>query len=576
MRWSQTLIPTIKEAPADATSASHVFLTRAGFVRRIGAGIYEYLPIGIRVLRKIEAIVRTEMDAAGAQELLLPALLPAEYFRETGRWDVFGDNLLRLKDRKGGDYHLSPTHEEIITDLVRREIRSYRDLPRNFYQIQTKYRDEPRPRGGLLRCREFIMKDAYSFDANEACALESYEVMRKAYVRILDRLGLRYRMVQADSGSMGGSTSAEFQVLAQSGEDSICACSVCNYAANAEVATSSAQEVSPRNEAESASDYTTVHTPGVGTIADVAAFLKKCPEKFLKSLLYRAEGSVVMAVVRGDHEVNEAKLARVLGVAEVALADDDEIERATGAQVGFAGPVGFSGRIIIDRDASTVRGAITGANRSDHHLVGVEFGRDFTADVADVRSVVQYDHCPKCEAGRLLLFRGIEVGHIFVLGTHYSAKMKAHFLDDAGKERPVVMGCYGIGVSRLIAAAVEQYHDEDGILWPMSIAPYHVHVINAGPDEAVCRASENLVSELEALGLEVLWDNREERPGVKFKDADLVGIPFRVTVGSKNLANGFVELKARSEKDNKKSRLLPIVEAASLIAETVKACSLNT
>ena len=566
MRWSRAFIPTIKEAPADATNASHIFLTRGGYVRRIGAGIYEYLPLGVRVLRKIEAIVRQEMDAAGAHELLMPALLPADYFRETGRWDVFGDNLLRLKDRKGGDYHLGPTHEEIITDLVRREIRSYRDLPRNLYQVQTKYRDEPRPRGGLLRCREFVMKDAYSFDVDERSALRSYETMRKAYVNTFDRLGLTYRMVQADSGSMGGSSSAEFQVLAQSGEDAICACSACDYAANVEVASARQTEAQPD---PGTPPYRKVHTPNVGTIAEVAAFLVKCPERFLKSLLYQAGEQIVMAVVRGDHDVSEAKLARVLGVGEVALADEEQVMKATGAHVGFAGPVGFRGKVFIDHEAAVVRGAIAGANEDNHHLVDVEFGRDFEATVSEFRSVAEHDPCPRCESGRLRLFRSIEVGHIFILGAHYSTKMKAHFLDETGKERPVIMGCYGIGVSRLVAAAVEQHNDDDGILWPMSIAPFHVHVINAGPDSATHVAAEKLVGELEALGVEVLWDDRAERPGVKFKDADLVGIPLRVTIGNKNLADGYVEIKPRSEKDNKKAELLPVGEAAATIAGAV-------
>ncbi len=567
MRWSRVFIPTMKEAPADATNASHIFLTRGGFIRRIGAGIYEFLPAGLRVLRKVERIIREEMDRAGAQELLMPALLPGDYFKETGRWDLFGDNMLRLKDRKGGDYHLGPTHEEVITDLVRREVRSYRDLPKNLYQIQTKYRDEPRPRGGLLRCREFIMKDAYSFDTDEKSAKKSYAAMRDAYVRIFDRLGLTYRLVQADSGSMGGSTSAEFQVLVQSGEDAIGACNKCEYAANLEVAT--ARE--PKNNiAAETKPFEKVHTPNVGTIAEVAAFLKACPEHFLKSLLYKAGGDIVMVVVRGDHDVNEVKLARALGVDDVKLADDDAIKRATGARVGFAGPVGFKGKIWIDRDAAVVHQAIVGANEDDHHFINVERRRDFDGQVADLRSGVQRDACPKCDAGKIELFRGIEGGHIFVLGTHYSAKMKALFLDDGGKERPVVMGCYGIGVSRLVATAVEQHNDANGISWPMAIAPYEVHVINAGPDKKVAAASEKLVDELEALGVEVLWDDRSERPGVKFKDADLVGIPLRVTVGSKGLAKGSVELKPRTEPDPKKAEWLPIDQAAKTIAERVQ------
>jgi prolyl-tRNA synthetase len=569
MRWSRAFIPTIKEAPADATSVSHLLLTRGGFVRRIGAGIYEFLPLGLRVLHKIERIVREEMDRAGAQEVLLPALLPADYFRETGRWELFGDNLLRLKDRKGGDYHLGPTHEEIITDLVRREIRSYRDLPKNLYQIQTKFRDEPRPRGGLLRCREFSMKDAYSFDADEAGALASYEAMRRAYVRIFDRLGLTYRLVQADSGSMGGSTSAEFQVLTHSGEDQIAACEACDYAANLEVA-----EARPARASEPdgpVPPLAKVATPNAGTIAEVSAFLKAAPDRFLKSLLYVAGDAVVMAVVRGDHEINEVKLARALGVGEVALASPEQIQQTTGARVGFAGPAGFRGRIVVDRAAALVRAGITGANEDDFHVVNVEIGRDYEGTVVDIRSVAEGDACPRCESGHLKLYRGIEGGHIFVLGTHYSAKMKACFLDSKGGEHPIVMGCYGIGVSRLVATAVEQHNDEDGVRWPMSIAPYQVHVVAIGQDPAVARAADELTASLEALGVEVLLDDRAERPGVKFKDADLIGVPLRVTVGEKGLARGGVELKSRAERDPKKAEIVPLQDAARVVAQRVQA-----
>lgn len=569
MRWSKAFIPTLKEAPTDAVSASHVFLTRGGYVRRIGAGIYEYLPLGLRVLRKIEQIVREEMDRAGALELLLPALLPAEYFRETGRWDVFGDNLLRLKDRKGGDYHLGPTHEEIITDLVRHEIRSYRDLPRNLYQIQTKYRDEPRPRGGLLRCREFVMKDAYSFDADEASALASYEAMRQAYCNVFDRLQLKYRRVQADSGSMGGSTSSEFQVLVQSGEDAIGVCDTCDYAANLEVATARVPQTAP-SQATSVGEVARVHTPNVGTIADVSAFLNVTPSSFLKSLLYQVADQVVMAIVRGDHEVNEIKLARALGVDEVQLADDEAVKKASGARVGFAGPVGFKGKILIDRDAARVPSAVAGANQDDYHVVNVVFGRDFDAQVIDLRMVHQDDPCPVCEHGKLQLFRGIEGGHIFILGTHYSAQMGATFLDDEGKSHPIVMGCYGIGVSRLMATTVEQFHDDDGVVWPMSIAPYQVHIVTVGMDENVIREAEKLLDSLEKLGVQVLLDDRQERPGVKFKDADLVGVPLRVTVGAKGLAQGAVELKLRADRDPKKLELLPLETAARVLAQRVQ------
>lgn len=568
MRYTRALIPTLKEAPADATSVSHVLLLRAGYARRVGAGIYSYLPLGLRVLRKIEAIVRQELDRAGAQELLLPALLPAEYFRETGRWDTYGDVLLRLTDRKGGDYHLGPTHEEIITDLARREIKSYRDLPQNLYQIQTKFRDEPRPRGGLLRGREFIMKDAYSFDADEAQAQGTYAVMRAAYQRIFERLGFDYRIVSADGGSIGGSRSEEFQVLVQSGEDELAACRQCPYAANLEVATSppyprrgpSLSELAPAER---------VHTPGHGGIRDVAALLELPVTRFLKSLVYVAGADLVLAVVRGDHELNEVKLARALGVDEVHLASAPEVERATGAAVGFAGPVGFSGRLIVDRDAASVSDGVTGANLTDYHLLHVAYGRDFEGQVADIRSVVDGDLCPSCGAS-LELFRGIEVGHIFLLGTKYSDAMNATFLDEGGAARKLVMGCYGIGISRVLAALVEQHHDQHGIALPLAVAPFQVQLVQLGSEPAVIAAVERLESELEALGLEVLVDDRDERPGVKFKDADLLGVPLRLTLGKKALESGAVELKLRSDPDPKASRLLELGQAAAEILQLVQ------
>lgn len=567
MLFSRALIPTVKEAPSDATNVSHVLLTRGGYIRKVGAGMYDYLPLGLRVLKKIEQIVRDEMDRAGALEILMPALLPAEYFKETGRYDRFGDTLFRLKDRKGGEFHLGPTHEEIVTDIARREIRSYRDLPKNLYQIQAKFRDEPRPRGGLLRCREFTMKDAYSFDVNEDAAKASYETMRVAYTRIFDRLGLTYRLVAADSGSMGGSTSAEFQVLAESGEDAIVACDACTYAANVEVAT-----VKPAAEdagAEVAS-YSKVHTPNAKTIAEISAFLKLPQKAMLKSLLYVGGTEVVMVVVRGDHDVNEIRLARTLGVDEVFLAGDADVKKATGANVGFAGPVGFKGRVIVDRAASLVKNGATGANETDHHFTGVLFGRDYTGDVHDVRLAATGDICPSCEKGKLVSYKGIEAGHIFILGTHYSKQMNAEYLDEKQEKQTVVMGCYGIGVSRLVATTIEQQNDENGIKWPMSIAPYHVHIATIGADAAVTEAAKKLYDALWAVGVEVLWDDRDERPGVKFKDADLLGVPLRVTIGGKGLAGGNIELKPRTEPDPKKAELVPVADAARIIAERVK------
>jgi prolyl-tRNA synthetase len=485
----------------------------------------------------------------------MPALLPSEYFRESGRWDSFGDALIRLRDRRGQDYNLGPTHEEIFTDLARREVKSYRQLPLNLYQVQMKYRDEPRPRAGLLRCREFLMKDAYSFDVSEEAAVTSYEQMRDAYHRIFRRLGLDYRMVAADSGAMGGSTSAEFQVLTQSGEDRLVVCTACDYAANTEVAETKAPETAPAAQATTAA-VEKIRTPGKKGIDDVVAFLggDVTPARMLKSLLYVAGDEVVMVVVRGDHEVNEIRVARHLGVPAVHLASDADVAKATGAPVGFAGPVGFRGKVVADPAAVAVHDAITGANEKDHHLLHVAFGRDFQAEVAPVRLAAAGDPCPKCGAP-LEAYRGIEGGHIFILGTHYSAKMNATFLDEQGKSKPLVMGCYGIGVSRLMATAIEQHHDESGIRWPMAIAPYHAIITPLGKDAPVAEAAEALYAELVRRGVEVLLDDRDERPGVKFKDADLLGIPLRITVGARGLADSVVELKARTESEAEKVKL---------------------
>ena len=570
MLYSRALIPTVKEAPADAANASHKLLVRAGYIRKVGAGMYDFLPLGLRVLRKIEGIVREEMNRAGAQEILMPALLPAEYFKETGRWDLYGDTLFRLKDRKGGEFHLGPTHEEIVTDIARREIKSWRDMPMNLYQVQTKFRDEPRPRGGLLRCREFIMKDAYSFDVTEEAARGSYEIMRKAYCAVFDRMGLTYRMVAADPGAIGGSTSAEFQVLADSGEDAIVACDTCDYAANVEIATVKVfapKEAAATNEEEKKK----VHTPKVGTIEDVSKFLGLGKRSFLKSLVYLANKELVLAVVRGDHDLNEIRLARHLGVDEVFMASDADVQKATGAAVGFAGPVGFEGKIVIDRTAALVKNAATGANESDHHFTGVNMGRDFQGEVADIRLATNGDGCPNCEGGRLKTYRGIEAGHIFILGTRYSQTMGAEYSDENQTKKPIVMGCYGIGVSRLVATAIEQNHDENGIRWPMAVAPYQVHLVTLGKEENVGTEAKKLYDDLQARGIDVLWDDRDERPGVKFKDADLLGLPLRITIGAKSLASGNIELKPRTETDPKKAELVPVADAARVVDERIKA-----
>lgn len=547
-------MPTLRETPKEAVTVSHALLLRAGYIRMVGAGIYEFLPLGVRVLQRVATIIREEMDRAGAQELLMPAILPSEYFKETGRWDKFGPTLLRLQDRKHGEYHLAPTHEEIITDLVRREIRSYRQLPVNLYQVQMKYRDEPRPRAGLLRCREFLMKDAYSFDVSVEAARKSYEIMEAAYHRIFGRLGLEYRVVAADSGAMGGSGSAEFQVLAQSGEDAIAACTECDYAANVEVATTAAIEGEPPTGELAAPEK--VHTPDAKTIEQLVQFFAGTePTAFLKSLVYQAGDERVLAVVRGDHEVNEIKLARALGVDEVQwVAEPDH--------AGFLGPVGWSGRIVVDRAATLVADGITGANEADHHLQHVRYGRDFEGEAADIRLVADGDPCPRC-GSVLKLYRGIEAGHIFMLGTHYSEAMKAEFLDAEGQTKPIVMGCYGIGVSRMVAAVVEQLHDDDGLVWPNELAPYSAIVTPLGGDEPTLVA-EDLYEKLQAAGVTVLLDDRKERAGVKLKDADLLGIPLRITVGKRGLKDGNVELKERRSGE---TRFVPLGDAVTTVVE---------
>lgn len=558
MRYRRALLPTVKEAPSDAITASHSLLLRAGYIRRVGAGIYSFLPLGVRVLKKIEQIVVDEMDRSGAQQVLLPALLPAEFFRETGRWDKFGPQLMRLVDRKGGDYHLGPTHEEIITDLARREIHSYRDLPQNLYQVQTKFRDEPRPRAGLLRCREFLMKDAYSFDADMAGAEASYLAMREAYTRVFDRTGLTYRRVNADAGAMGGSKTEEFQVLVHSGEDIIVTCEACEYAANLEVALSRvAPAPAPSNVAAAP---VRKDTPGQRTIDEVATFLGLPQSRLLKSLVYRAGKRLVMAVVRGDHELHEDKLARALGVQELELADAASVQSLTSSPPGYVGPVGFSGEIVVDTAASQVPAAVCGANAVDQHLLDVVFGRDYTGTVVDLRSVVDGDVCAEC-GGPLKRYRGIEAGHIFLLGTYYSEKMGATYLDQEQKKQLLVMGCYGIGVSRLVAAAIEQHHDDFGIAWPISIAPYQVHLVQLGDGERVEKAVREIEVGLEQKGLEVLVDDRNDRPGVKFKDADLIGIPLRVTVGDRGLDKGVVELKRRTVKESRNVEVATAVDA---------------
>ncbi|MEZ4390151.1 MAG: proline--tRNA ligase [Polyangiales bacterium] len=557
MRYARCFIPTLREDPAEARkNPSHRLLLRAGYIRQVGAGIYEFLPLGLRVLRRVEAIVREEMDRAGALEVAMPALLPAELFKETGRWDLFGSTLFRLRDQKGHDHHLGPTHEEVITDMVRASVRSYRQLPVNLYQIQWKFRDEARPRAGLLRCREFLMKDAYSFDVDEAGALRSYHAMRAAYERVFRRVGLRYVVVAADSGAMGGSTSAEFQILAETGEDAIVVCPACNYAATVEAATAQHAEADLAADA-SRSAAVEVATPGKRTIEDVAEFLGVATSQTVKAGAYMFgaaqgdPGRLAVAFVRGDRRFNEVALARELGAQWIRAAEDDELS-ARGVHAGYVGPLGLSAKVdvaLVDAEIGASSDVVVGANRPGFHLRGADLrvALDELGDrgrVASVRAVGRGDACPACGAA-LEEYKGIEGGHVFVLGTHYTAKMGARFLDEKGVERDVVMGCYGIGVSRLVAAAVEQRHDADGLSWPMSIAPYHVIVTPLSLDGAVGEAAASLYEGLRRRGVDVLFDDRDERPGVKFKDADLLGIPLRVTVGKKSLDQGKVELKTR-------------------------------
>ena len=543
MRTSQLLIPTLREDPGEAETVSHRLMLRAGMIRKVAAGVYTYLPLGLRVIRKIEHIVREEMNRAGAQELLMPIASPAELWRETGRWDYYGKELFRFKDRHERDFCLGPTHEEVITDLFRREVRSYRQLPLNFYQIQTKFRDEIRPRFGLMRGREFIMKDAYSFDADEAGSKLSYQKMYDAYNRVFSRCGLTFRPVEADTGLIGGSSSHEFMVLADTGEETVVYSDTGNYAANVERA-----EVAPPTETDESGlrPLTTVGTPNRRTVEDVTEFLKIAPRQLVKTLLYATDGEDIAVLVRGDHDVNEIKVKRLLGVTEVELASPEKVQARTGAPVGFAGPVGLRGiKILADQAVRTMRNFVVGANKADAHFVDANVGRDFSVDLfGDLRNAKAGDLSPR-GGGTLQVAKGIEVGHVFMLGTKYSQAMSATFLDAQGKEQPAVMGCYGIGVGRTAAASIEQNHDAKGIIWPIPIAPFHVHLLPLTQSQPVVELAGWLYHALNEAGVEVLWDDRDERAGVKFNDADLIGAPVHLVLGDKSLARGEVELKTR-------------------------------
>ena len=557
MRFTKMLVPTIKEAPKDAEVISHQLMLRAGMIRKVASGIYNFLPLGLRVIKKVENIVREEMNRAGAQEVLMPMVIPSELWQESKRWDVYGRELLRLKDRHDRDFCLGPTHEEVITDMVRRDVRSYRQLPLNFYQIQTKFRDEIRPRFGLMRGREFIMKDAYSFHATEECAEREYKNMYETYTRIFERCGLKFKAVEADTGQIGGSFSHEFMVLAETGEDAIASCNKCNYAANIEKAEARRQVSGVRCQVSGEKPLTKVSTPHMKSVEEVSKFLKVNPQLLVKTLIYDSSIGSFAVLLRGDYELNETKLKKHVpeifnqGAVEadwVKLADDKTVRDITNAPSGFAGPVGLKCKIIADYSIHGIKNAVTGANEKDAHFINVNIDRDFKVETfADLRNVVSGDNCPRCD-GTLEIMRGIEVGHIFKLGAKYSESMNAAFLDENGKERPFIMGCYGIGIGRTAAASIEQNHDKDGIIWPFPLAPFHVHIVPVNVnDRTVMDAAEGIYNELETAGISVLMDDRDERAGMKFKDADLIGVPIRLTIGSKNLENGMVEIKLRKE-----------------------------
>jgi prolyl-tRNA synthetase len=546
MRWSNSFIPTLKEDPQEAEATSHKLMVRAGLIRRLTAGAYTYLPMGYRSLRKAKNIIREEMNAAGATELFMPALQPPELWKKTGRYGDIGDVMIKYKDRHGREVALGPTHEEVITDLVAKEVRSYKDLPLILYQIQTKFRDEVRPRFGVVRSCEFIMKDAYSFDVDADSMEESYKKMYDAYCRIFDRCELSYIAVEADPGLMGGRISHEFMVPSEIGEDRIAVCSSCGYAASTEVAAATGEKgAKPQGKAEKLEE---VATPGASTVEDVSRFLKVKPFDLIKTLIYIADEEPVAVLIRGDHEANETKIKNSLKARSLGLADESKVKEVTGGPMGFSGPVGLSGvKILGDNAVRGMVNGVTGANEKDKHLKNVNPNRDFKVNEwTDARTITEDDLCPKCKA-EIELKEAIEVGHTFKLGTKYSESLGAKFLDEKGKEKTAIMGCYGIGVNRILAALIENSHDKDGIIWPASLAPCEVSVIPVGAeDEKVVAESEKIYTELREAGIDVILDDREKTAGVKFKDSDLVGFPLQVVIGKKNLAQGKVEIKDRA------------------------------
>ncbi|HUG19697.1 MAG TPA: proline--tRNA ligase [Planctomycetaceae bacterium] len=565
MRWTQSLIPTMKETPADAEVPSHQLMIRAGLIRQLMAGAYTYLPLGWKAVRKAEAIVREEMNRAGAVELHMPALQPMELFERTGRREAFGNVLINFKVRRGNsEAHLAlgPTHEEVITDLISRTIGSYRQLPITLYQIQTKFRNEERPRFGVLRTSEFQMKDAYSFGTNLEQLDASYQAMYDAYCRIFARCGLEYLPVEAESGPIGGDASHEFMIPANNGEDEIVRCPKCNYAANLERA-DTGRKTPSLSGSKTGPELKKVATPKAGSIEQVTKMLGCEAAQMIKTLIYLADEKPVAVFVRGDHEANEGKIRRALGASTLALADEKTIEKVTGAPVGFAGPVGISCPVIADHDIPLIESAVTGANEADMHLIGVVVGRDFElTETYDLRDAGEGDPCPRCD-GTLELVHGIEVGHVFKLGTKYSVSLDAMFLDKDEKQHPIVMGCYGIGINRIIAGLAETKHDDDGLLWPLAVAPFELVIIPLKvDDDEVMSAAETLYANLQAQGVDVLIDDRPARPGVKFKDADLIGFPLRVVIGGRGLAEGNMEVKWRTDPE---PTMVPVAEIESTI-----------
>lgn len=559
MRMTETFIPTLRSTPAEAEIISHQLLLRAGYIRKGAAGVYTYLPLAQRVLKKIQDIIREEMNKAGGLEVLLPIMQPAELWLETGRWHVYGEEMFRLKDRHNRDFCLGPTHEEIITDLIRGEVNSYRQLPLRLYQIQNKYRDERRPRFGLMRGREFIMKDLYSFDKDKEGLDISYQKMYDAYSNIFSRCGLRFRPVEADSGAIGGNETHEFMVLAENGEAEIVYCSDCDYAANIEIAPCK-HEVIDNN--EPLRDMEKVFTPESKTINEITGFLKILPEACIKTLFYQADDQVIAVLIRGDRNINEIKLQKVHPCYNLELASEEQVRQITGCNPGFVGPVGIEGiPIYADLEIKNLRNAVCGANEEQYHLINVNTKRDFqVSGYFDLRFIEPGEPCPKCNSS-LNFARGIEVGQVFKLGTKYTEALNARYLDEKGQEKFLVMGCYGIGVTRTMAAAVEQNYDKNGIIWPKTIAPYQVVIIPiSAKDQEHMHIAENLYNQLSSRGIEVVLDDRNERAGVKFKDADLIGFPVRLTVGQKSVTEGLVEYKLRAEENSYDIHLGEVVE----------------